>query len=73
MGSLDVQLGVAGVLLDELAPRGHFLAHEPLKELAGLEGVLELHPLEDPLLRFMVVSQSCSGFISPRPLKRWTS
>lgn len=70
---LDVQLGVAGVLLYELAPRGHLLAHELLKELAGPRASWSSTRLRTRFSGFMVVSQSCSGFISPRPLKRWTS
>src|SRR5258706_15475293 len=43
VGSLDVEvLDEHGVLLDELAPRLDFIAHQRLEDLVGLERVLHL-------------------------------
>src|SRR6185437_6034526 len=44
-------LDLQGVLLDELAPRLHLLAHQRAEHLVGLEGVVQLHLQERPLGR----------------------
>ena len=59
-----------GVALDEFPAGFDHIPHEQGENLIRLNGVLHLDLQERPLvgLGFMVVSQSWSGFISPRPL-----
>ena len=67
---LDVEvLHVEGVVLDELAPRLDLVAHQGREHQVGFRVVLRLDleqraDARDPSWS----SQSCSGFISPRPL-----
>src|SRR5262245_51691361 len=44
-------LGLQGVLLDELAARLHLLAHQRPEHLVRLQGVLQPHLHQRPLLR----------------------
>jgi hypothetical protein len=65
----DVEVAdVEGVELDELAPGFDQIAHQRREQAVGLEGVLDPHLEQGSTSGSIVVSQSCSGFISPRPL-----
>ena len=66
---LDVEVAdVQGVFLDELAARLHVIAHQGREDLFAFDGILEPHSSRVRDSAFIVVSQSCSAFISPRPL-----
>ena len=67
---LDVQVADAErVRLDEGAARLDLVAHQLGEDLVGGDAVVDLHPQQAPRpCGSMVVSQSCDGFISPRPL-----
>jgi hypothetical protein len=54
--------------LDELAARLDNIAHQPREYFIGLAKVADLHLQQRARFLSRVVSQSCSGFISPRPL-----
>ena len=65
--SLHIQIDhLQRVVLDEFGAGLDDVAHQGLEDLAGLVGVLDLDLVEAADLG--VVSQSCSGFISPSPL-----
>ena len=67
---LDVQVPDAErVRLDEGAARLDLVAHQLGEDLVGGDAVVDLHPAAAAgPCGSMVVSQSCDGFISPRPL-----
>jgi hypothetical protein len=66
---LDVQISyVERVVLDELAPRLDGIAHQHGEDLIRFNASSILTCNNVRFSGFMVVSQSCSGFISPRPL-----
>ena len=56
------------VLLDELAARLDLVAHQHGEDLVGRLASSMRHELSVRVMGSMVVSQSWSGFISPRPL-----
>ena len=66
-------LDLPGLGLDEVLARRDLLAHEHREDLVGRRR--RPRPSTRSSVRvsgFIVVSQSWSAFISPRPLKRWT-
>jgi len=66
---LDVEVhDLEGVLLNEGSAAVNGVSHQHGEELVGLSCVFDPHLKEARLSGFMVVAQSCSAFISPRPL-----
>ena len=64
-------LDLAGLGRDPVAARLDLLAHE-LGEVVSASAASSISTRSSVRVAgFMVVSQSCSAFISPRPLKRW--
>jgi hypothetical protein len=61
-------LHVEGVVFDELAAGGDFVAHEEGEQRVGFGGVVDGDFEEAAFSGSIVVSKSCFGFISPRPL-----
>jgi hypothetical protein len=60
---------VQRIALDEGAARLDVVAHERGEYLVGGDGIVDLHLEQAPrFVGSIVVSQSCSGFISPSPL-----
>ena len=57
-----------GVFFDKGAARFNRIAHQRGEQLIGSDGVLTVTRSMRRLSGSMVVSHSCSGFISPRPL-----
>ena len=65
----DVHRRVERVVLDEFAARLDHIAHQLGEQLVGLVGMLAPSPRSrERAFSSSVVSHSCSGFISPRPL-----
>lgn len=64
---------IQSVVFDELAAGFDDISHEDRKHAIRLDGVvlIEIHLEQFCASGFMVVSKSCFGFISPRPLNRW--
>ena len=54
--------------LNELAPGFHDIAHQLGEDVVSLGQIVDLHLQQRPRLGSSVVSHSCSGFISPKPL-----
>jgi hypothetical protein len=65
-------LHLAGLGLDEVLARRDLLAHQHREDLVGAAAFSLSTRRSVRVSGFIVVSQSCSAFISPRPLKRWT-
>ena len=66
---LDVQVPhIQRVVFDELAARFDGVAHQDGEDLVRLDRVVNLTSSSVRFSGFIVVSQSCSGFISPSPL-----
>ena len=66
---LDIEvLHFERVVLNEDAPRLDLVAHENREQFLGADAVFDRHLQQPARSGFIVVSQSCSGFISPRPL-----
>ena len=66
---LDVEVhDFLGVRLDELLARRHRRAHQHVEGLVRLDAVVDRDLQQRARAGSIVVSQSCSGFISPRPL-----
>jgi hypothetical protein len=54
--------------LDEAAAGGHAAAHQHVEGAVGLGRILDVTRSTVRLAGFIVVSHSCSSFISPSPL-----
>jgi hypothetical protein len=67
--SLNIQIPhIQGVGLNEALAGRHEVAHEHGEGLVGLLSILGVTWSTVRFSGFMVVSQSCSAFISPSPL-----
>ena len=69
--SSNIQIGDGqGILLDKLPARLDVIAHQRREHLISHKGILDGHLQHRRASGSIVVSHSCSGFISPRPLYR---
>ena len=65
----DIQIPyIQRVVFDEFSARLDGVSHQNRKDVVGFYGIVDPDLQQGALLRVMVVSQSCSGFISPKPL-----
>ena len=59
---------IQSIVLDKLTPRLDLIAHQDGEDAVGFDGVFDADLEHCAFFGVHVVSQSCSGFISPRPL-----
>ena len=67
---LRVYIRICRVFLYELAAWSYIVSHQHGEDIIYVGGIVDCYLFQIRVSGFIVVSHSCSGFISPKPLYR---